>query len=112
MHCVFIHIHGAYILFVVTNISCEQTMLFEKFGAFYHTYFGRFFYMCVEIVELGLYTSDIVIGTGIVYCTWSRSWAVVWGCLAISCVVVGDSCLYWWWPLAVAGEVWEFHVFS
>ena len=37
---------------------------------------------------------------------------VVRGCLAISCVVVGDCRLYWWWPLAVAGEVWESHAFS
>ena len=37
---------------------------------------------------------------------------MVRGCLATSCVVVGDCRLYWWWPLAVAGEVGEFHVFS
>ena len=37
---------------------------------------------------------------------------VVQGCLATSCVVVGDCRLYWWWPLAVAGEVGEFHAFS
>ena len=37
---------------------------------------------------------------------------VVRGCLATSCVVVGDYRSYWWWPLAVAGGVEEFHAFS
>ena len=39
-------------------------------------------------------------------------WGLLRGCLAISCVVVGDCRLYWWWPLVVAGKVWESHAYS
>ena len=37
---------------------------------------------------------------------------VVLGCLATSCVIVGDCRLDGWWPLAVAGGVGELSGFS
>ena len=57
----------------------------------------------VVIVRIGVYTSDIVIGTGIVYCTRSRSQTVVLGSLATSCCRRGRLPPDGWWPLAVAG---------
>ena len=54
----------------------------------------------------------MVIRVGIVYCTRNRSYTAVRGCLATSCVVVGDFRLYWWWTLAVTGVVWAWSGFS
>ena len=39
IHSTFIHIHGAYMLFVIKNvifklITCKQSMLFDQFGGF------------------------------------------------------------------------------
>ena len=47
--------------------------------------FSTNYHTCVVIVRIRVYTSDIVIGTGIVYCTRNRSQTVVRGCLATSC---------------------------
>ena len=51
IHSKFIHIHGAYLLFVIKNvifkhITCKQSILFDQFGAFWSLYiFWTMFYM-------------------------------------------------------------------
>ena len=57
----------------------------------------------VVIVRIRVYTSNIVIGTGIIYCTRSGSQTVVQGRLATSCCRRGRLPPDGWWPFAVAG---------
>ena len=62
----------------------------------------------VAIVRIGIYTSVMVIRTGIVYCTRNGSWTVVRGRIATSCCRRGRLQPYGWWPVAVAGGVSQF----
>ena len=57
----------------------------------------------VAIIQIRVYTSDIVIGTGIVDCTWGGSQTVVRGRLATACCRRGRLPPDGWWSLAVAG---------
>ena len=58
----------------------------------------------VAIVCIGVYTSHIVIGTGIVYCTRSRSRTVVRGRLATAHCRRRRLPPDGWWSFVVAGE--------
>ena len=68
-------------------------------------------WMCSDRTILCIY-SDIVIGTGIVDCTRSRSQTVVRGHLATSCCRRERLPPDGWWPLAVAGGVRQLGVYS
>ena len=63
--------------------------------------------MCSDLTNWYIYTSDIVIGTGIVYCT--RNGHIDSGPGSPSDLVLSS---WEWWPLAVAGGVRQFRLYS